>query len=495
MTQPPAFSSQGSPHRAALAVMEFRGTPNAELFSRIVNESLAGTLQYNIVREPTATEPTGFVHASPPGQSWSGTCWTRDAGTFLRELTFWGAEQEMRMVANALMDLVGVNVQGFRTYPEYFKAGAPNSGQELDGTGMIIIALSIVAARLPKDDPLLDKIQRFLLGKESPVRYFAFILARDPLVAGSGEFGPGCFIEGQACNVVQNGLVRLALLAAAGTAACGGDAATAAEWRRLAAHLGESMLRYLASPDGGWQWCVTPRTFMPDPTILNHEMNDGFGGILGAFCMQADVLGLEPDNSWLGIDRAKKTFARLWKFPRRREMYDRFGLWLQFNRYLNGTHCSPSYGHDYALQSMLLLNDVSMVQRGLNGFAEQTYNQGQKRSPYFIFEQWRLPPVENMARIGCGELNLVNVTETLKVARLVLGVDDRDPERIRLTPRLPPDWTEARASNLPVNTSTGIQRVTVQIVSRAGVPEAEIQGETGLPVLFTLSIPPKTTLR
>src|SRR5258708_13875934 len=172
------------------AVISFRGTPQAELFSRIINESLAGTLKLNLVRTATATEPAGFVHASPPGQEWSGTFWTRDGGTYLRELTLLGADTEMRLVANAVIDLVGRNEGGFRTYPEYFKGGSPNTGHELDGTGCIIIALSLVAARLPEHDPLLGKIHTFLLIPESPARYFTALLAKAPFVAATPQFRP-----------------------------------------------------------------------------------------------------------------------------------------------------------------------------------------------------------------------------------------------------------------------------------------------------------------
>src|SRR5258708_12392511 len=122
------------------AVISFRGTPQAEFCSGIINESWAGTLKLNLVRTATATEPAGFVHASPPGQEWSGTFWTRDGGTYLRELTLWGADTEMRLVANAVIDLVGRNEEGFRTYPEYFKRGSPHPRHDLHATHSSTIA-------------------------------------------------------------------------------------------------------------------------------------------------------------------------------------------------------------------------------------------------------------------------------------------------------------------------------------------------------------------
>ncbi len=487
--------------------VSFKGTPQAELFGRIVNESFAGTMTHNLVRTRTMWKETrekqlarkdevhqgelapGFIHASPEGQGWFGSMWTRDGGTYLRELTLWGAEAEMRLVAHACMDLVGLNEEGFQAYPEYFKPGKPNAGHEWDGTGSIIIALALVSRRLPAEDPLVLKIRSFLLADTSPLRGIITALAKKPLIAGSGEFGPGCFLKGKACNVVQNGLVRLALLAGAQVADDAGQAALAQTWRTAAGKLGNDMLRLLLAPDGGWLWCLTPGTLQPDPAVLNAEINDGFVGILGVFCMQSDWLGLVPDAGWVDSSRAAKTLERLWAFPRRQEMFQKFGICLQFNRFMGGTHASPSYGHGYFLQSCLLLNRLDLVETGLHGLATWTHNQGQRRSPYFIFEQWRLPPVANMAQIGCGELNLVNVTETLKVARMIFGVDDRVPGKLHLVPRLPPTWNEAVAERVPVQTPAGIQRATIHLVRDGAGVKTTVTTAAGKSLEHTVAQP------
>ena len=72
--------------------------------------------------------------------------WTRDAGVFLRELAQWGYLEQGVLLAEALMNLVRPNSEGFCTFPEYFKLGQPGSGSELDGTGAIVIGLVLVAA-------------------------------------------------------------------------------------------------------------------------------------------------------------------------------------------------------------------------------------------------------------------------------------------------------------------------------------------------------------
>jgi hypothetical protein len=58
-------------------------------------------------------------------------------------------------------------------------------------------------------------------------------------------------------------------------------------------------------------------------------------------------------------------------------------------------------------------------------------------------------------------LNLVNVSEPLKVSRLLLGVDDLAPENVRIIPRIPPSWKGVEARNWPVRTSRGVVRASV----------------------------------
>ena len=66
----------------------FRGSNSADLFTKEVNESFKGALALDYVSKPGGKFPVGFLNASPAGQPWYGTMWTRDAGTFMRELVF-----------------------------------------------------------------------------------------------------------------------------------------------------------------------------------------------------------------------------------------------------------------------------------------------------------------------------------------------------------------------------------------------------------------------
>ena len=64
---------------------------------------------------------------------------------------------------------------------------------------------------------------------------------------------------------------------------------------------------------------------------------------------------------------------------------------------------------------------------------------------------------------GCGALNLVIVTEPLKVARLMLGVDPTARDEVRIMPRLPQCVTRIEAKNWPLLTPAGIVKADLQV--------------------------------
>jgi hypothetical protein len=79
---------------------------------------------------------------------------------------------------------------------------------------------------------------------------------------------------------------------------------------------------------------------------------------------------------------------------------------------------------------------------------------------------------------GCGALNLVNVSEPLKVSRLMLGVDDSLLETVRVIPRLPASWKGVEAHDWPIRTRSSVVRADI-LFERKGTG-----GE------FTLKLPP-----
>ena len=460
--------------------IRFHGSASASLFTQEIEASYCGVLTRNMVTDPV--DPmAGFVSASIDGRPWTGTMWTRDAGVFLRELVQWGYLEHACMLTQNLMQLVDRNDKGYYTFPERFDYGHSGSGSELDGTGAIIIGMVLLWERLVLGHPVRERIAHFLIDPTSPLAYILDCLSHAPLIQGSGEFGGGCGIAGEFFNVVQNNLVRLALLAAARMMERMGDTVAVQTYLVAAEQLSTNMQRYLRSEDGTWVWCIDPSTMRGDATILDHIINRGFGGINGVLSMSADVLGFDLMSlGWEGTTPSARTFDKLYSHPKRRAMFEKYGAWTQFDEFGMGYFTGPSYGHGYALQAMLLLDRMTMAERALDFLADAT-----RRPPRgnvltrdcddYFYERYYLPELadasetELLARQpgfplhthghldeGCGALNLVCVAEPLKVARLIVGVDDTATDLVRLIPRLPPSWAGYEATHWPILTQQGV---------------------------------------
>jgi hypothetical protein len=465
-----ASSSENRLAEDQVVSLRFFGSPTADLFTKELDESFQGVLEKNFYPQARDGYPAGFVSASLPGFPWAGTMWSRDGGTFMRELVMRGYYQHAALLAECLMNLVEKNQNGFYAFPEYFKGSQRGSGAEMDGTTSIVIGMVLLWERLPASDPVRKDIQQFLFQESSPLNEIELELKTHPLVAGSGEFGCGLGVSGLCYNVGQNNLVRLTLLAAARMADESGDHGRAEAYRRSSARVTHAMNRYLVDQDGAWLWCIDMKTMKPDPLILNASGNKGVGSINGVASMYADVLGLQPlTSSWTAdFKHSEKTFQQLYNTPLRKTEFDRYGIWTQFDLRAGGLLTSPSYGQGYAIQTMLLFDNMPMAEKALSWLANATYRpvpeyKLHRDSSYYFYERTYSPDAVGKIPLdeGCGALNLVNVSEPLKVSRLMLGVDDHSLEEVDVVPRIPPGWTGVEAHNWPIRTRTGIVRANI----------------------------------
>ncbi len=462
--------------------LRFYGSRDADLFTREVAQSFQGVLDKNFYSQVRDGFPAGFISASLPGFPWAGTMWTRDAGTFLRELVMRGYYQHASLLAECLMQMVEKNRDGFYSFPRYFRGSARGTGTELDGTGAIVIGMVLLWERLPAGDPVRADIQNFLLQSSSPIDYFRFVLKSSPLVPGTGEFGCGMGVSGECYNVVQNNLVALALTAAAQMAGQLGKLALADQDRGLARGIWNAMDKYLVAKDGSWFWAVGPGNLKPAPAVLNARANLGTGSMNGVASMYADVLGFLPlDSSWPGIQHSAKTFEDLYNTPVRKTEFERYGMWSQTDDLGQGLMSGASYGQGYATQVMLLLDKLTMAGKSLSWLAGATYKpvpqyKLPRSSPYYFYERMYSPDAVGKFKlaVGCGALNLVNVSEPLKVARLLLGVDDHSPGYVRLVPRIPPGWKGVDASNWPIWADGRIVRAHIHFEQKGSGAELSL---------------------
>ena len=460
--------------------LEFTEPGPAELFTKEIAESLEGVLTQNFVYY--AHDP--FVRTSVPPRVCHDHLWSRDAGVLLRELAAWGYLGHACYLADILLRLVEPNKDGFFSFPMYFLRGQKATGTELDGTAAIVIALTSLCGRLPKGNATRLRIEKFLMDSTSPVRYILHVFKEEPLVAGTGEFGGGMGIEGEFYNVVQNNLVMLSLLKAASLYQ-ELDAALADVCRVAAGRLHENILRLLVSEDGRWIWCVDTKTQKPDPAVLSSDENRNFGGVNGVLAMSADALGFDSAvYDPRVIEASEKTFLNILSEPKRWEQFQKYGIYTQFDRLHDGLLTSPAYGQGYALQVSILLGRLDLTDKLAGFLASATfappapYNPD-RTSPYHFYERMLSPDYTNLAGFdqGCGALNLVNVAEPLKAARLMAGIDDTNPNQLLLIPKLPLTWNGVKAAGWPVFTSGGITRCDMEYQKSGGACELTFSSE------------------
>jgi hypothetical protein len=80
------FSSENLLAKDQAASIRFIGSPTADLFTKELDASFQGVLEKSFVEQARDGYPAGFINASLPGFPWAGTMWSRDGGTFMREL-------------------------------------------------------------------------------------------------------------------------------------------------------------------------------------------------------------------------------------------------------------------------------------------------------------------------------------------------------------------------------------------------------------------------
>ncbi len=434
--------------------LNFYGSETAELFSRELEESLEGVIDRLMVTDPSSPSK-GFLSACLPGAFWAGTMWTRDSGAFLRELVLWGRLKEARLLAEALIRSVSINERGYRMFPERYYEGEVACGTELDGTAAILIGISLLYRALPEGDPTKEILRRFLLDDTSPVFGILNELEGRLLLAGSGEFGGGCGIGGEYCNITQNNLIHLALRAATLVYEDMNRQDTASLCRDAADKLSKNIMAHLVDEEGKWIWCIDPQTLLPDPKVLNEEVNKGCGLLNAPLAMSSDVYGLSLRGRFYGYEPSVRQFDALYRSAPRGELFEKYGIWTQFDDMRPGSTGS-SFGQGYALQCMLLMGRMDMADKALSYLAHETYSpipefKIERDSPYYFMERYYCPytvEVDGELEAGEGALNVVSVAEPLKIGRMLAGFDNSGEIPV-LSPLLPSGVEGYDAEDVP----------------------------------------------
>ena len=357
--------------------------------------------------------------------------WSRDMGRSLQELTELGYTNEAFRCADYCLRTARLwedptnAFQGHVLPPHWGRvANRPRNAPpfENDGQGLISIFLYKLWQRLPDRAAWLN------------TRWPDIKAAGDwilwqfdhPGISGATNGVLHTTGESAAMNgysVYPDYACMEALLALARMADSIHQTNSAAQWRERAEKMRRAITEnyLMTDPKYGHVWTLTDAGWPHKSTVL------------GPVILLADYRGFAPDDGdsdWRSITEAA--------YQRLIDTYRPFGFYGQ----------TMGYGQGFVTQSALLLDRMKDATQMLDWLARESYD---PRLNSFI-----VPEACDVDSTGhywywIGDLgNGVQEAENIKALRLVIGVDDTQPNRLRFYPRMPYDWNKITVDKFPV---------------------------------------------
>ena len=360
-----------------------------------------------------------------------GDAWSRDLGPSLEELTELGFLGKATLTADFAFRSArtwahnpSLNYKGVSLPPHWNRViNRPDFAQpfENDGHGLIALFIYKLWQRVPDRD--------------------AWLRARWPDVKAAGDWIPWQFdhaditgakdgvlyttgesAAGQGYSVFPDAVCMTALEALAQMADSIGETQSAALWRDRAAKMRAAIpARYvITDPKYGRVWTLESAGWPNQSTVL------------GPLIFLADYRGFAPqddDPAWRPINEA--AYQRL------------IGTYRPVGFY----GWAMGYGQGYVTQAALLLDRMKDVTLMLNWTARETYDA--EIHSFVVPEGVQVSPDGRYIFRTGDQGNGVQEAEIVKIFRLLIGVDDNEPRRLRIMPRLPYNWTEIAVSKYP----------------------------------------------
>jgi hypothetical protein len=154
--------------------------------------------------------------------------------------------------------------------------------------------------------------------------------------------------------------------------------------------------------------------------------------VLGPLIFLADYRGFAPqddDPAWRPVNEAA--------YQRLIDTYRPVGFY----------GWAMGYGQGFVTQAALLLDRMKDVTSMLDWTARETYD-AQIHS-FVVPEGVQVDPTGRYVFRTGDQGNGVQEAEIVKIFRLLIGVDDNHPQRLRIMPRLPYDWSEIAVTKYP----------------------------------------------
>jgi hypothetical protein len=426
------------PPRYAGPQISFKGTLAAEV--------LANAFYYNVQDMLDKIDEDGMYHTSTKGAVWwkdngmgstntgkyYDQTWSRDMGRALEELSELGYTNDALQSADYALRMAhlwekdpSLKVHGELLPPHWGRViNKPDNhiAFENDGHGLMIQFLYRLWERLPnRDEWLRTHWQDMKAAGDWILWQF-----EHPEISGASSGSlhtTGESANGSGYSVYSDDVCMGALRALAQMAISAGETNSAAQWSQRAdemqAAIGSQYI--IIDPKYGRIW------------TLEHAGWPYKSTILGPLVFLADYEGFAPEeenDDWRSVHEAA--------YQRLVDTYQPFGFY----------GLTMGYGQGFVTQSALLLDRMRDATQMLNWTAKEIYDP--RFGCFIVSEGVQIDPTKKFWH-RFGDLgNGVQEAEIIKMLRLVIGVDDTRPGRLRFYPRMPYDWKEITVTNYPV---------------------------------------------
>ncbi|MGH7940656.1 MAG: hypothetical protein ACREFR_06245, partial [Limisphaerales bacterium] len=408
---------------------------------------LANVFSFNVQDISDKVDADGMYHTSTKGAiSWNGngfgtyetnvgtyyaTSWSRDMGRSLQELTILGYTNDAVRCADYCLRMAKLwenpklAYRGHILLPHWSRvANRPQNAPpfENDGHGLVTMFLYKLWQRLPDRDEWLRA--RWPIIKDAGD--WVVWQLNHPEISGSTNgvlHTTGECAAGNGYSVYGDYACMNALRALARMADSIEETNSADQWRHYADKMQLAMANQyiIDDPKYGLVWTLDHAGWPTHPTVL------------GPLILSADYDGFAPHNdttSWRSVDEAA--------YQRLLDTYRPFGFYGQ----------AMGYGQGFVTESALLLDRMRDATVMLDWIAKQIYN---PRIGCFICPEGVQVDPTGRYWFPAGDLgNGVQEAEIIKTLRLVIGVDDTQPDRLQFYPRMPFNWKEITVKQYPV---------------------------------------------
>jgi len=357
--------------------------------------------------------------------------WSRDLGRSLQELTELGYYDKASHTADfaflsshTWVENPALKYKGSPLPPHWSRViNIPDFAAPLENDGHGLIAMFIYKhwLRAPDRDTWLRAHWTDVKAAGDWIPW-QFNHAQITGAADGVLYTTGESANGKGYSVYPDAVCMTALEALAQMADSVGETQSAALWRDRAEKMRKAIpARYLMNdPRYGRVWTLDDAGWPNKSTVL------------GPLIFLADYKGFAPqddDPAWRPANEAA--------YQRLIDTYRPFGFY----------GWAMGYGQGFVTQAALLLDRMKDVTPMLNWTAREVYQP--KIHSFVVPEGVQVDPTGSYV-FGTGDLgNGVQEAEIIKVFRILIGVDDNVPQRLRVLPRLPYSWNEITVDKYP----------------------------------------------